>query len=54
MFYYQKVPNKQINFSIFDKTLKIFEFSSSYIEIHKAKYPNEYKKYLEFWGKLFN
>lgn len=54
MFYYQKLPNKQINFSIFDKSLKIFEFSSSFIENHKSKHPTEYLKYLDLLGKTFN
>lgn len=42
MFYFVKGEEKHLNFIVFDKRLKYFEFNSSFVMKNKGKNPKEF------------
>jgi hypothetical protein len=53
MFYFMRGENKQLNFIIFDRKLRHYEFDSTYIIKHKRKNLNEFEEFERFYNEVF-
>ena len=52
MFFYCQGKNGNINFVIYDTSMKGVNFGTEFIEQNKKRFPKEYAKYQEFCGKM--
>ena len=53
MFFYCRGEDKDLNFIIFDQNLKSLSFTSSFVELHKAQFKEEFAKYKELKEQSF-
>jgi len=53
MFYYSSSEAKHLNFAIFDKCLRVYEFNSSFIYKHKNKHKEEFRSFESIYNDVY-
>ena len=53
MFYFSRTESKQVNFTIFDKSLRCYEFSSEFILKKKSRHISEFAYFELIYNDIY-